>query len=86
DVDARVASRVRAGEQSYRAAVAQDLFRPLGEGDVDIARVVELLVSDGYDGWYVLEQDTVLECEPPPGTGPVVAAERSVRFLAELAV
>jgi inosose dehydratase len=86
DVDARVASKVRAGDESYRSAVARDLFRPLGEGDVDVARVVELLVSGGYDGWYVLEQDTVLACEPPPGAGPVVAAERSVRFLAELSV
>jgi inosose dehydratase len=84
DVDARMASKVRSGKQSYRAAVAQDLYRPLGDGDVDIVRVVRLLDSDGYDGWYVLEQDTVLECEPPPGAGPVVAAERSMRFLEQL--
>ncbi len=84
DADAILAERVRRGESSYHEAVARGLYRPLGEGGANIREVVELLESGGYDGWYVLEQDTVLECEPRPGAGPVAAAERSMRFLAEL--
>ena len=31
------------------------------QGDVDIAAIVRTLEAAGYDGWYVLEQDTVLD-------------------------
>ena len=42
---------------SYHAAVAHGLYRPLGQGDVDIAAIVAALDAAGYAGWYVLEQD-----------------------------
>jgi len=81
DVDAALAVRVRGGEIGYRDAVARGLFRPLGEGDVDVAQVVTLLEAKNYQGWYVLEQDMVLEAEPAEGEGPAVAAARSVHYL-----
>jgi inosose dehydratase len=81
DVDAALAGRVRAGELGYRDAVARGLYRPLGEGDVDVAGVVGLLRAAGYAGWYVLEQDIVLEEEPPEGEGPARMAARSVSYL-----
>lgn len=81
DVDAALAARVRAGELGYRDAVARGLYRPLGEGDVDVAAIVRLLRSAGYGGWYVLEQDVVLEREPAEGEGPALAAARSVDYL-----
>ena len=46
------------------------MYRPLGTGDVDVAAIVEHLTKRGYDGWYTLEQDTILEDEPT-GEGPV---------------
>ncbi len=61
DVDAAVAARVRAGEVSYGEAVRDGMFRPLGDGDVDIAAMVRTLESAGYAGWYVLEQDVMLD-------------------------
>jgi inosose dehydratase len=79
--DAALAERVRAGELGYRDAVARGLYRPLGEGDVDVAGVVGLLRAAGYAGWYVLEQDIVLEEEPPEGEGPARMAARSVSYL-----
>jgi inosose dehydratase len=81
DVDAVMSSRVRSGEIGYRDAVAQGLYQPLGEGDVDVASVVRLLEAAGYDGWYVLEQDVVLEAEPAAGDGPAGSAARSVHYL-----
>jgi inosose dehydratase len=81
DVDARLAGQVRAGERGYRAAVADGLYRPLGRGDVDVARIVSTLESHGYAGWYVMEQDTVLTAEPAPGDGPVADVRASLTFL-----
>jgi inosose dehydratase len=81
DVDAALAARVRAGQLGYRDAVAHGLYRPLGEGDVDVASVVRLLRTAGYGGWYVLEQDVVLEREPDEGEGPARSAARSVDYL-----
>jgi inosose dehydratase len=60
DVDGSWAERVRAGESTYTEAVAAGMYRPLGQGDVDIATIVTTLEAGGYDGWYVMEQDTVL--------------------------
>ena len=81
DVDAALAGRVRSGELGYRDAVVRGLYRPLGEGDVDVAGVVGLLRAAGYGGWYVLEQDIVLEEEPAEGQGPARMAARSVSYL-----
>ena len=80
DVDAALAARVRAGELGYREAVGRGLYRPLGDGDVDVAGMVRLLRSAGYQGWYVLEQDVVLDAEPEEGEGPVRSAARSVDY------
>ncbi|GAA2435951.1 sugar phosphate isomerase/epimerase [Streptomyces macrosporus] len=83
DVDAAVAARVRAGELPYYDAVCAGMYRPLGEGDVDIAEIVRLLEASGYAGWYVMEQDTVLTGEPE-GEGPLTDVRAGVRFLGEV--
>ena len=57
----------------------EGLFRPLGEGSVDVAEFVAVLERAGYDGWYVLEQDVVLDGEPPARAAADVAA--SLEFL-----
>ncbi|HEX5405615.1 MAG TPA: sugar phosphate isomerase/epimerase [Pseudonocardiaceae bacterium] len=82
DVDASLADRVRAGDIAYSAAVEQGMYRPLGTGDADIAKIVRSLEGAGYQGWYVLEQDTVLTGEPPAGPPQDVLA--SVAFVREL--
>ena len=64
DVDAAMARRVRDGETSFGQAVRDRMFRPLGDGDIDIAAMVDTLEAAGYRGWYVLEQDVVLDGEP----------------------
>jgi inosose dehydratase len=84
DVDAALAARVRGGELGYREAVARGLYRALGDGDVDVAGVARLLRAGSYGGWYVLEQDVVLESEPAEGEGPARAAARSVDYLTRI--
>jgi inosose dehydratase len=81
DVDAALAARVRGGEVPYAAAVADGLYRPLGDGDVDVGGLVGRLDRAGYAGWYVLEQDVVLRAEPPARMGPIVDVRRSVAFI-----
>ena len=85
DLDESLAERVRAGDLAFRQAVIDGLFLPLGDGRVDIGGFVAALEADGYEGWYVIEQDVVLDSEPEAGQGPVIAAERSFAFLESIA-
>lgn len=84
DVDESLARRVRDGELRYSEAVARGLYRPLGDGDVDIAALVTRLRYIGFDGWYVLEQDVALSTEPPSEAGPIDDVQRSVAFINQL--
>jgi len=67
DVDGALGARVRDGSLLYNDAVRAGLFRPLGEGVARISDVLEELRKTGYAGWYVLEQDVMLDREPAPG-------------------
>ncbi|HEX3785723.1 MAG TPA: sugar phosphate isomerase/epimerase [Pseudonocardiaceae bacterium] len=85
DVNADLARSVQKGQMSYSAAVKAGMYRPLGTGDVDIAGIVSALEANGYSGWYVLEQDTVLGAEPATDAGPIEDVLASLAFVAELA-
>ncbi|OIV36265.1 inosose dehydratase [Mangrovactinospora gilvigrisea] len=85
DVDAAAAADVREGRTPYAAAVRAGLFRPLGKGDVDIAALVRALEAAGYRGWYVMEQDLMLDAEPAPGTGPIDDVRTCIDHLENLA-
>lgn len=82
DVDAGLADRVRNGDVGYTDAVRDGLYRPLGDGDIDISEIVHTLEEAGYEGWYVMEQDTVLTEEPAEGCGPYDDVRKSIDFLA----
>lgn len=82
DVDATRADAVRDGRTPYTAAVRDGLYRPLGQGDLDLGALVSALESAGYAGWYVMEQDTVLSAEPPPDGGPLADVRASLTWLA----
>lgn len=84
DVDATLAARVQAGELTYTEAVAAGMYTPLGTGDVDIAGIVTVLLANGFDGWFVLEQDTILDGEPQ-GEGPLRDVLSSVAHLQDIA-
>ena len=85
DVDAGLARDVQAGRIAYTDAVRANIYRPLGGGDIDIAGIVRSLEGAGYGGWYVLEQDTILDREPDDGAGPIGDVRACLDFLAGIA-
>jgi len=82
DVDAGWAAKVQSGEVGYTEAVRRGIYRPLGAGDVDVAAIVSTLEGAGYDGWYVLEQDTVLAAA---SATPLDQVQASLAYLREVA-
>jgi inosose dehydratase len=83
DVDAALAARVRDGELTYTDAVREGMYTRLGAGDIDIAGIVTALQNNGFDGWFVMEQDTILEGEPSD-EGPVRDVRASVAYMRDL--
>ncbi len=82
DVHRSVVETAAKSGRSIQQAVNDGVFCPLGEGDAPIRATVETLESAGYQGWYVLEQDTDLGSdEPEPGVGPIDNARASVEYL-----
>ena len=72
-------------EMSIMAATQAGLFTPLGQGDVDIAGVISTLEGAGYQGWYVIEQDTAItDGLPPEGSGPIDQVKTSMQFLTDV--
>ena len=81
DVNPQLAERVRSGATSFQEAVTQGLFRPLGQGSVPVEQVVAALEGGGYQGWYVLEQDTALTAEPTDVGRPIENTRASLAYL-----
>lgn len=83
DVDAAVLATVHASQRTYTEAVRAGLYRPLGEGGIDLRRLVHSLEAAGYRGWYVPEQDRILASDPGPDV-TLAEARASVSFLRDL--
>lgn len=84
DCDAAAASRIRNGVSTYSDEVKAGMYRPLGQGDAQIAEVIQYLGSIDYLGKLVLEQDVMLGSEPSRSGGPVDAVRESIEFLKTL--
>ena len=85
DVNLKVADRVQSGEITYYQGILEGMYVPLGTGDVDVKAIVSSLLKAGYDGWFVLEQDNVINAEPGAGEGPFAEAKQSVEFIRAVA-
>lgn len=87
DVALQHAAPLMRRESSIMQSVQAGLFTPLGQGDVDIAGVITTLEAAGYDGWYVIEQDTaVVGAVPEPGHGPMTQVSASLDYLRQVVV
>ena len=72
-------------EITLMQATQSGLFTPLGQGDVDIAGVIQTLESEGYQGWYVIEQDTAItDGLPAEGEGPIGQVRTSLDYLRDI--
>ena len=80
DVRADLAAQVQKGEITYTAAVAAGMYVPLGTGDVDLAGILGTLQNGGYQGWYVMEQDTILS-GPEQAEAALADVRASLAFL-----
>ncbi|KIC61142.1 inosose dehydratase, partial [Pseudarthrobacter phenanthrenivorans] len=62
-------------------AVREGVYVPLGDGDVDFRTIASQLGAAHFEGWWVLEQDTILTNEPADNEGPIRDVLRSFQFL-----
>lgn len=60
DLDPDLARRVRDRSLGYADAVARGLYKPVGEGSIDVRKIVAALKAAGYRGWYTLEEEVRL--------------------------
>jgi inosose dehydratase len=65
DVRADRLDRVRAGDESFNAAVRGGMFTVPGDGAVDFAPVARFVRSSGYRGWLVVEAEQDPAAAPP---------------------
>lgn len=80
DVDAAKAATVVSGEVTFSDAVRDGMWTVLGQGSVDVAAMIEALETHGYTGWYVLEQDLMLDGEPE-GAGPIADVRQCLDYV-----
>jgi len=87
DVDLSRAQSVLNRSQSIMQGVQDGLFTVLGKGDVPIIELVRFLENNGYQGWYVIEQDMAITGDlPAPGTGPVELVGESLAYLRSISL
>jgi len=85
DVNMDFVPQLLSREMGIMDSVHEGLFTVLGQGDVDIAGVISALETRGYQGWYVIEQDTAITSGiPAQGEGPVKDVKASLDFLKTL--
>jgi inosose dehydratase len=82
DVDPAVRERVARDGLEFYAAVRSGVFTPLGRGCAQIDGVVSDLLSVGYTGWLVTEQDVLMPLKN--GATPLQNARQSREFLRQL--
>lgn len=82
DVDPSVRERASKDGLDFYTAVRSGVFTPLGQGCAEISGVVSDLLSIGYEGWLVAEQDVLMPLKN--GNTPLENARQSRSFLRQL--
>ncbi len=80
DLNPEIARRVKTEGLDFDTAVKQGIFPPIGTGKVDIAGVIDDIKKLGYEGWIVVEQDT-LGTHDAQGRTPYEAVKISREYL-----
>ncbi|MGW9631719.1 TIM barrel protein [Agromyces sp. NPDC055520] len=61
DADRSVLATAAGSADPMRDIWQRRVFVALGEGDLEVDRIVDAIVDSGYDGWLVVEQDVILQ-------------------------
>ncbi len=77
DTDPKVKAHVIENRIGFYDACGQGMLSNLGQGEVEIPAVRELLEASGYDGWCTVEQD----CDTLLDTDPVGDARKNRDYL-----
>ncbi|MGO1402974.1 MAG: sugar phosphate isomerase/epimerase family protein [Flaviflexus sp.] len=85
DINKDMTDKLLPGDLVWGDGIKGGMFVPIGEGDIDFAAIVSALNDAGFDGYYVLEQDIMLDEEPAAGAGPIDNARKSYNALKALA-
>jgi inosose dehydratase len=76
DVDGMVLADAKARRLSFRDALRNLVFAPLGKGTAQIAEIIGSLRDHEYSGWVVIEQDTC-------AGDPTATARDNLQFVAQ---
>jgi inosose dehydratase len=68
DVRRSVLDQIVHDAAGSRAVWERRAFVPLGQGDVDLDGFMSALITSGYGGWLVVEQDVIPTPDDPPGS------------------
>jgi len=66
DAQVSVLDAVVKGKGDMRAVWAGRAFVPFGEGDLDLTGVMNEVMASDFDGWLIVEQDTIPRKEDDP--------------------
>lgn len=77
NTDAKVKADVIANRTGFLDACSQGIFCNLGDGEVDLPAVRQLLVDANYSGWCTIEQD----CDPTQDINPAADAKINRDYL-----
>ena len=80
DLNETIAQRVKTEGMDFYTAVKQGIFPAIGTGSVDIAGVIDDIKALGYEGWIVVEQDS-LGTHDYAGRTPLEAVGISRKYL-----
>ena len=85
DLHKDMTDKLLTGEMVWGEGIKAGMFAPVGQGDIDFPTIVATLKDAGFDGYYVLEQDIMLDEEPAAGAGPIENARAAFNALKALA-
>ena len=81
DVQLPVLKAARQNEVGFLEAVRRGVFCELGDGAVDLNKVIQEMIAAGYLGWAIVEQDV----DPrSAGVKPLESAIRSRQYLRDV--
>ncbi len=60
DVNLRILEKAKGAADPVKEVWEKRVFVALGEGNLDLDGIVDDIISSGFDGWLVVEQDVVL--------------------------